>query len=53
MRNLLERLRTPMSFGLAGGIVLVDSASRMVSMVSDLIIVLLLLAVMLIGRKAK
>lgn len=47
----LERLRTPVSFALAGGIVLVDSASRLVSMVSDLIIVLLLLAVMMVARK--
>lgn len=52
MRNPLERLRTPVAFALAGGVVLVDSASRMVSMFADLIIVLLLLAVLMV-RKGK
>jgi hypothetical protein len=52
MRKLLDRLRTPVAFGLAGGVVLVDSASRMVSMFADLIIVLLLLAVLMV-RKGK
>lgn len=50
MRKLLGRLRTPAAYGLAGGVVLVDSASRMVSMFADLVIVVLLLAVLMVRR---
>lgn len=51
MRKILERLRAPAAFGLAGGVVLVDSASRMVSMFADLVIVILLLAVLMVRGK--
>lgn len=53
MRNLLERLLTPVAYGLAGGVVLVDSASRMVSMLADLVIVILLLAVLTVRGKKR
>lgn len=46
-----ERVRNLASFGIAGGIVSVDSASRIVSMVGDLILVALLLAVLMIRKK--
>jgi hypothetical protein len=44
-------LRRWAAFGLAGGVVLVDSASRLLSMCADLVIVALLLAVLLVGKK--
>lgn len=46
-----ERARNIASFAIAGGIVFVDSASRIVSMVGDLILVALLLAVLMIRKK--
>lgn len=39
------------AFGLAGGVVFVDSASRILSMVVDLVLVALLLMVLMIGKK--
>ncbi len=39
------------AFGLAGAVVLVDSASRILSMCADLVIVMLLLAVLMLGRE--
>lgn len=38
------------AYGLAGGVVFVDSASRIRSMVGDLVLVALLLAVLTIGK---
>lgn len=46
-----ERARRWAAFGLAGAVVLVDSASRILSMCADLVIVTLLLAVLMLGRK--
>lgn len=47
----LSPLRRWAAFGLAGGVVLVDSASRLLSMCADLVIVALLLAVVMVGKK--
>lgn len=47
-----ERLRNLAAIGLAGGVVLIDSTSRLLSMCADLVIVALLLAVLMIRRKA-
>jgi nitrate reductase gamma subunit len=52
-KNMTSRARRIAAFGLAGGVVLVDSASRIMSMVSDLVIVALLLAVLLVGTGKK
>lgn len=46
-----NKVRNLAAFILAGGVVLVDSASRLLSMCADLVIVSLLLAVLLIRRK--
>lgn len=46
-----DRLRSIAAFGIAGGIVFVDSASRLLSMVGDLVLVVLLLAVLMIRKK--
>ena len=48
--RLSNKARTLAAYGLAGGIVFVDSASRILSMVGDLILVALLLAVLMAGR---
>lgn len=48
---MTDRLRRIAAVGLAGGVVLVDSASRMLSMCADLVIVALLLAVLMFRRK--
>ncbi len=50
---MTNRARRIVAFGLAGGVVLVDSASRVMSMVGDLVIVALLLAVLLVGTGKK
>ncbi|WP_144958405.1 hypothetical protein [Pseudomonas oryzihabitans] len=52
-KHITNRARRIAAFGLAGGVVLVDSASRIMSMVSDLVIVALLLAVLLVGTGKK
>lgn len=49
--RLSDKARRLAAFGLAGGIVFVDSASRIVSMFGDLILVSLLLAVLFIGKE--
>lgn len=46
-----SRARNIATFGLAGGVVFVDSASRILSMVGDLILVGLLLIVVMAKRK--
>lgn len=46
------RARSLAAYGLAGGVVFVDSASRIFSMVGDLVLVVLLLVV-LMARKPK
>lgn len=52
---MFSRLRTKgrslAAYGLAGGIVFVDSASRILSMVGDLVLVTLLLIVLLAGKE--
>ena len=48
--RLTERVRSWSAFGLAGGVVLVDSTSRLLSMCADLVIVALLVAVLTVGR---
>lgn len=48
-----DRARRWAAFGLAGGVVFVDSASRIFSMVGDLILVSLLLVVLLAGKTPK
>lgn len=46
-----DNARRCAAFGLAGAVVLVDSASRILSMCADLVIVALLLAVLMLGRE--
>lgn len=46
-----DKVRRVAAFGLAGGVVLVDSASRLLSMCADLVIVVLLLLVLMYRRK--
>ncbi|GEM_PF-3046221 len=53
LKHMTNRARRIVAFGLAGGVVLVDSASRVMSMVGDLVIVALLLAVLLVGTDKK
>ena len=52
-RRLSDRARRWAAFGLAGGVVFVDSASRIFSMAGDLVLVALLLMVLLIGKSQK
>jgi hypothetical protein len=49
--RLTDKVRRVAAFGLAGGVVLVDSASRLLSMCADLVLVVLLLVVLLYRRK--
>lgn len=49
--RLTDKVRRVAAFGCAGGVVLVDSASRLLSMCADLVMVALLLAVLLVRRK--
>ena len=44
------RARSLAAYGLAGGVVFVDSASRILSMVGDLVLVVLLLVVLMTGK---
>lgn len=44
------RARSLAAYGLAGGVVFVDSASRIFSMVGDLVLVVLLLVVLMAGK---
>ena len=49
-----SKARSLAAYGLAGGVVFVDSASRILSMVGDLVLVVLLLMVLMAGKaKAK
>jgi hypothetical protein len=52
-RRFSDRARRWAAFGLAGGVVVVDSASRILSMVGDLILVVLLLVVLMAGKDPK
>lgn len=45
-----SRARSLTAYGLAGGVVFVDSASRIISMVGDLVLVALLLVVLMAGK---
>lgn len=45
-----DKARRLAAYGLAGGVVFVDSASRIFSMVGDLLLVFLLLVVLLAGK---
>lgn len=49
--RLTDKVRQVAAFGFAGGVVLVDSASRVLSMCADLVLVVLLLAVLMYRRK--
>ncbi len=44
------KARSLAAYGLAGGVVFVDSASRILSIVGDLILVVLLLVVLMTGK---
>ena len=48
--RLSIKARSLAAYGLAGGIVFVDSASRILSMVGDLVLVALLLVVLMVGK---
>lgn len=45
-----NKARSLAAYGLAGGVVFVDSASRIISMVGDLVLVVLLLVVLMAGK---
>lgn len=45
-----NKARSLAAYALAGGIVFVDSASRVLSMVGDLVLVALLLMVLMVGK---
>ena len=49
--RLSNKVRSLAAYGLAGGIVFVDSASRILSMVGDLVLVALLLIVLMAGKE--
>lgn len=49
-RQFSDKARNLAAYGLAGGVVFVDSASRILSMVGDLVLVGLLLGVLLVGK---
>jgi hypothetical protein len=44
------KARSLAAYGLAGGVVFVDSASRILSMVGDLVLVVLLLVLLMAGK---
>ncbi len=46
-----NKARSLAAYGLAGGVVFVDSASRILSMVGDLVLVALLLIVLMAGKE--
>ncbi|MBE8594042.1 hypothetical protein IQK56_25735 [Pseudomonas sp. MAFF 301449] len=48
--KLSNKVRSLAAYGLAGGVVFVDSASRIFSMVGDLVLVGLLLVVLMAGK---
>jgi hypothetical protein len=45
-----NKARSLAAYGLAGGVVFVDSESRILSMVGDLVLVALLLMVLMVGK---
>ena len=45
-----SKTRSLAAYGLAGGVVFVDSAGRVLSMVGDLVLVTLLLVVLMAGK---
>lgn len=47
---LSNKARSLAAYGLAGGVIFVDSASRIFSMVGDLVLVALLLVVLMAGK---
>ena len=49
--RLSNKVRSLAVYGLAGGVVFVDSASRILSMVGDLVLVALLLIVLMAGKE--
>ena len=49
--RLSNKVRSLAAYGLAGGVVFVDSASRILSMVGDLVLVALLLIVLMAGKE--
>ncbi|WP_177330388.1 hypothetical protein [Pseudomonas sp. MRSN 12121] len=50
LAKLGNKTRSLAAYGLAGGVVFVDSASRILSMVGDLVLVVLLLVVLMAGK---
>jgi len=50
MPAVFSKMRSLAAYGLAGGVVFVDSASRIFSMVGDLVLVVLLLLVVMAGK---
>ncbi|AIB40826.1 hypothetical protein [Pseudomonas sp. WCS374] len=48
--RLSNKARSLAAYGLAGGVIFVDSASRIFSMVGDLVLVALLLVVLMAGK---
>jgi hypothetical protein len=48
--RISNEVRSLAAYGLAGGVVFVDSASRIFSMVGDLVLVALLLMVLMAGK---
>lgn len=50
MPAVFGRVRSLAAYGLAGGVVFVDSASRIISMAGDLVLVALLLVVLMAGK---
>ena len=50
LTKLGTKTRSLAAYGLAGGVVFVDSASRIFSMVGDLILDVLLLVVLMAGK---
>jgi hypothetical protein len=48
--RISNKARSLAAYGLAGGVVFVDSASRILSMVGDLVLVVLLLMVLMVGK---
>ncbi|WP_448089489.1 hypothetical protein [Pseudomonas azerbaijanoccidentalis] len=50
-RRFSNKARSLAAYGLAGGVVFVDSASRIFSMVGDLVLVALLLVVLMAGKE--
>lgn len=50
-RRFSNKARSLAAYGLAGGVVFVDSASRILSMVGDFVLVAMLLVVLMAGKE--